>query len=30
VLLDPEKAPQFFEDLAAGRLEPGEYGGVPG
>lgn len=29
VLLDPELAPRFFADLAAGRLEPGEHGGVP-
>jgi len=30
VLLDPDTAPAFFADLAAGRLEPGEYGGMPG
>lgn len=28
VLLDPEQTPRFFEDLAAGKLEPGEYGGA--
>lgn len=28
VLLDPDRAPAFFADLAAGELEPGEYGGV--
>jgi len=30
VLLDPDTTPGFFADLAAGRLEPGEYGGMPG
>lgn len=28
VLLDPEQTPRFFADLAAGDLEPGEYGGA--
>ena len=30
VLLDPEEAPQFFKDLAAGKLAPGKVGGMPG
>ncbi len=30
VLLDPDLTPGFFADLAAGRLAPGEYGGMPG
>lgn len=30
VLLDPDTTPAFFADLAAGDLEPGEYGGMPG
>ena len=28
VLLDPDRTPDFFADLAAGDLEPGEYGAL--
>ncbi len=28
VLLDPKEAPQFFNDLRAGNIEPGEVGGI--